>query len=267
MNSSLQKKVCFWELAALEDDDVKITKMWNMLFGGSFSSQRRRMTAFLEEVKDYGNAEMAPRMTARKVGRYLQVEGEEEEVGSEDDTATSPANEASTSATGTTTVTDTTATITTSLANAVANIDIGQPPPRAAARAMKKLYWDVLRPIVHRAADQVMADAEELWRQKLQGPKENLVSTAQSVGTTSMWEDVKAITLPGVRWRYGSFTDEGAQVTYTKEVFRIISTHLHSQLHIKILDTHSKGMRDPPCRPDVTLTRANYEYTKGSNIH
>ncbi len=148
----------------------------------------------------------------------------------------------------------------------LSNISIENLPPRAAARTMKKQYWDILRPIVFRAGEKAKSDAEVLWRQRLQGPKTSLVPSTQPEGTANMWREVKGITLTGVRWGKGSFENERVQVAYINEVFRIISTHLDNQLHVKILDTHDKGMRDPPCRPDVTLTRANYGYIEGANV-
>ncbi len=227
MNTVLQKAQ-FWQLAANMNNDEKVVKMWNMLFGENYQDQRIRVQTFLQEAEEHGSADFAGTPT------------------------TDP-------------VTSTT-TIITSLTDAVVDIDIGHLPPRAAARAVKKQYWDILRPIVHSAGERAMSNAETLWRQRLQGPKTNLVSSAQSAGTAGMWREVKAISLTGVRWGMGSFESERMQVAYINEVFRIISVHLNNQLHIKILDTHDKGMRDPPCRPDITLTRADYGYIDGSSI-
>ncbi len=260
MNTVLQKAQ-FWQLAANMNNDEKVVKMWNMLFGENYQDQRIRVQTFLQEAEEHGSADFTTRMTGRKVRKFLQNEEEEPE----DDTITSP--EVITQAgTPTTDPVTSTTTIITSLADAVANIDIGHLPPRAAARAVKKQYWDILRPIMHSAGERAMSNAETLWQQRLQGPKTNLVSSAQSAGTAGMWREVKAISLTGVRWGMGSFESERMQVAYINEVFRIISVHLNNQLHIKILDTHDKGMRDPPCRPDITLTRADYGYIDGSSI-
>jgi len=174
MNTNADKEL-FWELAQRKENPQKVAQAWNALFGEDYD-YRRRVTTFLREARSFNNVNFQ----ARHVRKYLRSEENEEEEDQEleeepeDDTITSPEiiTQAGTSTTDPVTPT---AMIITSLADAVADMDIGHLPPRAAARAVKKQYWDILRPIVHSAGERAMSNAETLWRQRLQGPKTSLV--------------------------------------------------------------------------------------------
>jgi len=116
------------------------------------------------------------------------------------------------------------------------------------------------------AGDKAKTDAEAFWRQKLQGPKLALVLPATSAEATTVWGSVSALAPVGIYWQGGSFEGEEAQLDFTTKMFEVISARLQNQLHIKVLDSHQKGMRDPPCRPDLTMTKVQYGYTEDSNI-
>src|SRR6266540_593522 len=77
MNTVLQKAQ-FWQLAANMNNDEKVVKMWNMLFGENYQDQRIRVQTFLQEAEEHGSADLATRMSGAKIRKFLQDEDEEE---------------------------------------------------------------------------------------------------------------------------------------------------------------------------------------------
>src|SRR6266542_2584724 len=84
MNTVLQKAQ-FWQLTANMNNDEKVVKMWNMLFGENYQDQRIRVQTFLQEAEDHGSVDLATRMSGAKIRKFLQDEDEE---GPEASTAT-----------------------------------------------------------------------------------------------------------------------------------------------------------------------------------
>src|SRR3954447_12664449 len=252
MSSSSQptKTDLFWAFAKMEEDAAKVAKSWYIHFGEDLPDDATRIYEFLQEALKKGCSSI----TAAKVRKYLRSdEGEEEE-------------EAPRSAAPSQILPPKTVTVDIPL---TLNEDTSSPlplPPRAAARQIKKQIWGMMQPIMERAAVRAADAARETWLQKFGGGTVELVPSTPCPGILDIWTQVQDIPQSGINWSGRSFESENAQLKYLRKVFNIIKGSGKAPLHVKILDTHQKGMRSPACRPDFTLVKGDCRHKKGGNV-
>jgi hypothetical protein len=234
----------------MEDDDGKVAQSWNIHFGDNSPTARIRIDMFLKEAQ----ARNIHRFNVAKVRKHLCHEGEEEEE-------EAPMSDAPSQVLLPKTVTIVIPLTLTEDKNSPLPL-----PPRAASRQIKKLIGDMMQPIMERAAARAADAARETWLQKFGGGTVELVPSTPCPGIVDIWTQVQDIPRSGIHWSGCSFESEDAQLKYLRKVFDIIKGSGKAPLHVKVLDTHQKGMRSPPCRPDFTLVKGDCRHKKGDNV-
>ena len=208
-----------------------------------------------------------------KVWPHLHHQGDEEEDESEDETPlpgtsaqAAPATQAAQATQGQSPV-KTLPTITIIVPMA---LNMGTPdlplPPRAATQCVKKHIRAIVNPIINRAAERASNAAREAWLSRLEVRTVELVPSSPCEGITDIWQRVQRIPQNDIYWAGGSFTSEKVMMDYMRPVFNIIQEEVGAPLHVKILDTHKRGMKNPPCRPDATLIRGDSRHVVGQNV-
>lgn len=248
-SSKPTKSDLFWAFAAMEEDDGKVAQSWNIHFGDNFPTTRSRIREFLDDAQ----ARNIHRFKADKARKHLCREGEEEE---EAPTTDAPSQE----------LPPKTVTVIMPLALAEETSSPLPLPPRAAARQIKTVIGNMMRPIMERAAVRAADAARETWLQKFSGGTVELISSTPCVGIKDIWTQVQDIPQSGIHWPGRSFESEEAQLKYMRKVFKIIKGSEKAPLHVKVLDTHRKGMTIPPCRPDFTLVAGDSKRKGGDNV-
>ena len=223
---------------------------WNIHFGDSFSDNSERISAFIQEAQGHG----CNHITAAKVRKHLLDKDEEEE------------EEAPVQDTPSQVLPPKTATIVIPLALPEDHNSPLPFPPRAAAREIKKLIGNMMQPIIDLAAARAKDAARETWLQKFSGGTVELVPSTPCPGINDIWTQVRNIPQSGIHWRGSSFESEEVQVEYLQKVFDIIKGSEEAPLHVKILDTHQKGMRSPACCSDFTLVKGDCRHKEGDNV-